>query len=219
MSSQRIRSLLWLGSLGAALYFVGDMLCYGGWGPGHFSPAERMAGVALWRLHLESMTAPIGTGCYLLGAIGVWYSCRRSAPRMASVMLAALSVQFLFGGLWHGSGGPLGFVIQCCGVDNGAVVEIRRMISAASQVCAVTGLIGFGIWIVLALKGAAGVPRWSVVFAPVFTLWLRGAVASVPAPLGLPLAGGWGNISFMIFFAIIALTYRELGSRSERSAA
>ena len=215
----KTRSLLWLGCLGAALYFAGDMLCYGGWGPGHFSPAERMVSVALWRLHLESMTEPVGTGLYLLGVVGLWHSCRRAAPRIAMVMLVALSAQSLFGGLWHGSGGPLGFAIQSCGIDSAAVVEIRKMMGMASQVCAVTGLPGFAIWIVLALRRTAGVPRWSVVFVPVFTLWLRGLVATVPAPFGLPLAGGWGNISFMVFFAVVALTYQEPADQSDEQIA
>jgi hypothetical protein len=110
-------------------------------------------------------------------------------------MLAAVSVQFLFGGLWHEIGGPLGFAIRYCGITSPAVVETRGVMGSAAQVCAATGLIGFGIWMVLTLKGAAGVPRWSVILAPVFTLMLRNVVACVPSPLGLPLAGGWGNIS------------------------
>jgi hypothetical protein len=135
------------------------------------------------------------------------------------VMLAGLSAQFLFGGLWHEGGAPLGFAIQYCGINSSAAVEIRRLMGAAARVCAATGLIGFGIWIVLTLKGAAGVPRWCAIFAPVFTLMLRNVVASVPSPLGLPLAGGWGNISFMLFFVAIALTYRQQGDEREAQGA
>jgi hypothetical protein len=69
------------------VYFFGDMLCYGGWGPGHFVPAERMANVALWRLHLESMMAPVGTGTLL--AWGYWHVVRLPACRTSSRMVDA----------------------------------------------------------------------------------------------------------------------------------
>jgi hypothetical protein len=42
-------------------------------------------------------------------------------------MLVSLYADFLFGGLWHGMGGPLGFAIQHCGLNNGAVEEIRKL--------------------------------------------------------------------------------------------
>jgi hypothetical protein len=47
MNPWRTRLLLWAGGLGAAIYFAGDMLCYGGWGSGQVVFIERMAGVAL----------------------------------------------------------------------------------------------------------------------------------------------------------------------------
>jgi hypothetical protein len=210
MDSKKIRLLLWAGGLGAAIYFAGDMLCYGGWGSGQYSAGERMAHVALWRLHLCSMTAPVGTGFYLLGAFGLWFCCRRASPRLAALILASLSIDFLFGGLWHGMGGPWGFAIQHCGLNSGAVDEIRKLIGILRNVCGYSGLVGFGIWIFLTLKKKCGVPRWIIFFCPLLTLWLRGLMVHVPAPVGLPLAGGWGNISHMIWFAVLALTYKDL---------
>ncbi|OGD36147.1 MAG: hypothetical protein A2V45_12130 [Candidatus Aminicenantes bacterium RBG_19FT_COMBO_58_17] len=209
MTSRKIRLLLWAGCLGAVIYFAGDMLCYGGWGSGQFSPAERMAHVALWRLHLCSVTAPVGTGFYLLGAFGLWSSCRRAAPRLAALMLASLYADFLFGGLWHGMGGPLGFAIQHSGLESGAAGEIRKLMALSRNVCGYSGIIGCGLWIFLTLKKKSGVPRWTVFFCPLITLWLGGLVVYVPAPLGLPLAGGWGNISHTAWFAVLALTYKD----------
>jgi hypothetical protein len=209
MTSRKIRLLLWAGCLGAAIYFAGDMLCYGGWGSGQYSAGERMARVALWRLHLCSMTAPVGTGFYLLGVFGLWFCCRRASPRVAALILASLSIDFLFGGLWHGMGGPWGFAIQHCGLNSGAVDEIRKLIGILMNVCGYSGLVGFGIWIFLTLKKKCGVPRWAVFFCPLITLWLRALMAHVPAPVGLPLAGGWGNISHMLWFAVLALTYKD----------
>lgn len=134
MNSAKVRLLLWAGCIGAAIYFAGDMLCYGGWGSGQVSLAERMARVALWRLHLCSVTAPVGTGFYLLGVLGLWFCCRRAAPRLAALMGVSLCTDFLFGGLWHGMGGPLGFAIQHCGPGSGTVGEIRELM-AISRKC------------------------------------------------------------------------------------
>jgi Family of unknown function (DUF6796) len=210
MNSKTIRLLLWAGGLGAAIYFAGDMLCYGGWGSGQVSFAERMSRVALWRLHLCSISAPVGTGLYVLGVFGLWFCCRRASPRLAALMVASLYADFLFGGLWHGMGGPLGFAIQRCGLDSSAVEEIRKLIGILRNVCGYSGIIGFGIWIFLTLKKQVGVPRWTVFFCPLITLWLRGLMVYVPAPVGLPLSGGWGNISFLVWFAVLALTSKDV---------
>jgi hypothetical protein len=133
-------------------------------------------------------------------------------------MLASLYADFLFGGLWHGMGGPLGFAIQHCGLNNGAVEEIRKLMGISRNVCGYSGLIGFGIWIFLTLKRKCGVPRWTILFCPLITLWLGVLMVHVPAPVGLPLAGGWGNISHMIWFAVLALTYKDLGIENQKSA-
>jgi len=64
MNSIRIRLLLWSGCLAGVILFAGDMLFYGAWGSGRsFTPENRnnvMANVALWRLHLGSITGPVG---------------------------------------------------------------------------------------------------------------------------------------------------------------
>jgi hypothetical protein len=48
----------------------------------------------------------------------------------------------------------------------------------------------------------------------------NGECAPVPAPLGMPLAGGWNNIASTIWFAVLALTYncQEIGSPIAESA-
>jgi hypothetical protein len=94
-------------------------------------------------------------------------------------------------------------------LNSTAVSEIRKLIGISMNVCGYSGLVGFGIWIFLTLRKKCGVARWTIVFCPLITLWLRGLMVHVPAPVGLPLAGGWGNISHMIWFAVLALLYRN----------
>ena len=65
------------------------------------------------------------------------------------------------------------------------------------------------------LRKRAGVLRWTVLLCPVLiTGRLESALIYIPAPLGLPLYGGWGNIVDMIWFAVLALTYRDQGINS-----
>lgn len=106
-------------------------------------------------------------------------------------------------------GGPLGIAIQYCGLDSGAIGEIRKLMGISRNVCGYSGIIGYGIWIFLTLKKKSGLPRWAIIFCPLITLWLRALMVHVPAPIGLPLAGGWGNISHMVWFAVLALTYKD----------
>ena len=78
MSSRASRSLLWSGCLGAGILFAGDMLYYGKWGSARGLSDDVwnsiMAVVPAWRLHLGSITGPVGVGFSLLGAEGLW-SC------------------------------------------------------------------------------------------------------------------------------------------------
>lgn len=206
MTSQHNRLLLWSGCLGSIVFFIGDMLYYGGWGPGNFSTDERMAHVALWRLHFGSITGPVGTAFNVLGSLGLWYCCRRAAPRAATTMLAGLYALNLFGELQHGIFGPLGFAIRDCGQKSEAVAQIGRLNSALMLICLALFFVGYGIWILLALRKEAGVPRWTVLLCPLVTFWLLGLMVHVPDPLGLPLAGGWTNIAGMTWFAVLAVT-------------
>jgi hypothetical protein len=224
MSSRKIRWLMWSGSLGAAVLFAGDMLFYGEWGSArswsHDYFLSRMANVALWRHHLGSITGPVGMGPDLLGMLGIWFCCRRAAPRLAVVMLACLYSNDLSGILQHGIFGPLGFAIRYCGAKSDAVAQILKLNETLGTGQMVLGSVGLLIWIFLVLGNKAGVPRWTVLFCPLLTYWLEYAVVYVPAPLGLPLWGGWSNVVEAMWFTVLALTYghREFDNRVAEAA-
>jgi hypothetical protein len=66
----------------------------------------------------------------------------------------------------------------------------------------------------------ASVPRWTILLCPVITYWLNSGIVYMPAPLGLPLAGGWSNVAGTIWFAVLALTYQDqdIGSQVSEMA-
>jgi len=224
MNSRRVRLLLWSGCLGAAILFAGDMLFYGEWGSArvwsHDYFLSMMAKVAPWRLHLGSITGPVGVGFWLLGAVGLWYCCRRGAPRLAALMLASIYIEELLILLQHGNAGPMGFAIRFCGPNSEAVAQILKLDSLLITLMMPLAYIKAAIWIFLTLKKKAGVPRWTVLFYPLLTMRLDFALVYVPAPLSLPLYDGWWNIIDIIWFAILALTYKnqEIESQIVESA-
>jgi hypothetical protein len=212
MTSRKTRLLLWAGGLGAAILFAGDMLYYGRWGSASGLSDDVlksiMAVVPAWRHHLGSITGPIGGALWFLGAVGLWACCRRAAPRLAAVMLVFLSTSGFFGVLQHGIYGPMGFVLRYCGVSSEAIVQIAKLDHTLGTVMTYAYYAGIVIWIILSLWKKAGVPRWTVLLCPVLiTGRLKPFLVYVPAPLGFPLYGGWGNIVDVVWFAILALTY------------
>ena len=219
MNTSKIRLLLWGGCLGAIILFAGDMLFYGEWGLArgwsHDYFLSMMAKVAPWRLHLGSITGPVGVGFVLLGMLGLWFCCRTAAPRLAALMLALFYVGLLFLLLQHGIYGPMGFAIRFCGGSSDAVAQILKLEHILLTPVTPVWYVGAAIWIFLTLWKKASVPRWTILLCPLLiTGRLEFALVYVPAPLGLPLYDGWGNIVDMIWFAVLALTYKGLEIKS-----
>jgi len=173
------------------------------------------------RFSLGSITDPVGIGLELLGLLGLWFCCRRAAPRLAAVMLALLYAFNLFGVLQHGIFGPLGFALRHCGPDSGAVAQMFKLDALLTSNTTVgwIGIMGALIWIFLTLRGKASVPRWTVLLAPLITFRLEKIVFLVPTPLGLPLWDGWYNFVVALWFAVLALTYKEKEAESHDAVA
>jgi hypothetical protein len=217
MSSRKIRLLLWAGCLGAAILFAGDMLYYGRWGSARGLSDDIwnsiMAAVPVWRHHLGSITGPVGGGLTLIGVVGLWACCRRAAPRLAAIMLGSFYIFELFALLQHGIYGPIGFALRYCGGRSEAVVQIFKLEGLLLPVMKYSYYIGVAIWIGLTLWKKANVPRWTVLLCPaLITGRLDSLIVYVPAPLGFPLYGGWGNVVDIIWFSVLALTYKNWGS-------
>jgi len=114
--------------------------------------------------------------------------------------------------LEHGVFGPLGFAIRDCGPHGSAVSNIFKLIDMLTKAEIVGWGLGSLIWIYLTLRGKSGVSRWTVLLAPFVTSWLDKVALWVPAPLGMPLWGGWTNLTAASWFAVLVLTYKILGN-------
>jgi len=214
MNSTKIKLLLWSGCLGAIILFSGDMLYYGAWGSGKESLSNEvwislMASVPLWRHHFGAITGPVGVGLVIIGYLGLWFCCRQSAPRFALVMLAFFYLNGVFSILQHGIFGPVGFALHYAGPKSALVDELYKLNNLLGKPQFVGSIVGSIIWFFLAIIKKAGVPRWTVLFCPLITYWLYKVIIFVPAPLGMPLEGGWNNIVDALWFLVLALTYKD----------
>jgi hypothetical protein len=220
MNTRKIRLLLWAGCLGYLILYAGDMFHYGAWGSGRAFLSDDlwnsiMASVPLWRHHAGSITGPVGLGFGILGMLGLWFCCRREAPRLAALMLAFFYLDGVFSILQHGIFGPIGFAIRYCGPESDAVAQMFKLNDLLGKPQLVGSLVGSVIWIFLVLRKKAGVPRWTVFFCPLLTWWLYKITIYIPAPIGMPLNGGWSNIVRALWFAVLALTYKDLSKEGD----
>jgi hypothetical protein len=206
----KTRPLLGCGVLAGAMLFAGDQLFYGVWGSGHLVTqaklAEVMGHVAPWRLHLGSILGPLGMSFLLLASVGLYRCYRAAAPRLATLMLAALGLESFFVALQHGIFGPLGFAIRFGGPTGEAANEIWRLNSTLTVIESGLVLLSNGVWMYLTLRKRSRLPRWTAFFCPLCTVWLGLALAYLPAPLGYPLVGGWTNLVYSLWFGVLALT-------------
>jgi hypothetical protein len=159
-------------------------------------------------------------GFWLLGAVGLWFCCRRAAPQFAAVMLASMCIMELLTLLQHGIFGPMGFAIRSYGDNSDAVAQIFRLNNLLITLITPFTYIYAAIWIFLTLRRQSGVPCWTILLVPLITNRLEKVAFWVPAPLGLPLWDGWSNVVLALWFVVLALTYKgqEIESQIAESA-
>jgi hypothetical protein len=214
MSSVKIRVLLGCGVLAGLVFFVGNMAFLGTWGSGYSYNEDRvfnlLARVPAWRLYVGAISGPVGIWLELLGMLGLWCCARQRGPRLAALMLVCLYTFEIFGIVPHSEYGPVGFALRFCGSDGDAVRHLMQLGKMLTVFAGVFSVVGFLIWIGLTWTHRTGVPRWTILFCPIISGWLRHVLVFVPAPIGFALVAGWVNLAFALFFAVVALTYRRV---------
>lgn len=182
--------LLWSGFVGSLILFAGDMLFYGGWGT--FADIPRtLANTASWRLHAGSLTGPLGMAFIIPAVFGMWYCQRATYPHAAAIMLGSLYLMCVLGTLQHGIFEPAGFVLRYAGPKGAELAQIWRLNNMLVTIQIAVFVLGSVIWCFLTFRTPRIVPRWTILFCPLLTGSLQSAIRLTPAPLGLPLAGGW----------------------------
>jgi Family of unknown function (DUF6796) len=212
--SDRIRWLAGLSGLaGAMLFFVGDMLFYGYFGPGarfgdgmlttlvRMSPARLFAG---------GLVGPPAACLCLIGFWHVYLNVRPSGVVVGRVMLVAFSILMVAGSAVHVLWTAKGLALKYCYGVEGPCSELlattKSYWALAYNLGSIPGYIGAVLLVALIVLGRTWYPRWTVITNPAVLLAFSPLAEKMPSPLGAILVGGFTNLSIAVFFLVSVLT-------------
>ncbi|MGC2745736.1 MAG: DUF6796 family protein [Candidatus Angelobacter sp.] len=213
-SSDQLRRLAGLSGLaGALLFFAGDMLFYG-----HFGPGARFADgmlatvlrISTARLFAGGLVGPFAACLCIVGFWHVYLNVRASGIFVGRLMLAAFFVLMVAGSAVHTLWAAKGLAIKYCYGAQAPCSELLANLKSywtlAYNLGSIPGYIGAVLLIALIVLGRTWYPRWTVITNPAVLLAFSPVASYVPSPLGAVLVGGFTNLSIAVFFLVSVLT-------------
>jgi hypothetical protein len=217
-ASDRVRRLAGLtGFAGALLFFMGDMLFYGHFGPGAGFAQGMLATVAQaspQRLFAGGLVGPIAACMCIVGFWHVYLNIRPSSVFLGRSMLVAFSVMMVAGSAVHTLWTAKGLALKYC-YGQGApcsdlLATTKSYWSLVYNLGAIPGYIGAALLVYLVLLRKTWYPRWTVIANPAVLIMLSPLVDRVPSPLGAILVGGFTNLCIAVFFLVsVSTTWKE----------
>ncbi len=207
-SSNQIRRLAGLSGLaGALLFFAGDMLFYGHFGPGA-NFAEGMLATVMRaspeRLFAGGLVGPLAAGLCMVGFWHVYLNMRPSNALLSRLIFMLFLALMVAGSAVHTLWTAKGLALKYC-YGHGApcadlLTAIKSYWTLAYDLGAIPGYIGAVLLVVFVLLRKTRYPRWTVIANPAVLSMLSPLAARVPSPLGAILVGGFTNLSIAVFF-------------------
>ena len=212
------------GLCGALLFFAGDMLFYGHWGPGarfHEGMLETVRNASVARLYAGGLVGPFAACLCIVGFWHVYLNVRPAQAPIGRVMLVLFAVLMVFGSAIHTLWTARGIALKSCydSSDNGCfsvVLATNHYWELAYNIGAVPGYIGAVLLIGLVLWGKTWYPRWTVLANPAALILLEPLADRAPAPIGAVLSGGFTNLSIAAFFVVSVVTTWKREDDAER---
>lgn len=157
-----------------AVFFVGDMLFYGHWGPAsgfHQGMIETVRNASLARLFAGGLVGPVAA---CLCIVGFWHVCLNVRPeqvRIARVMLVAFVVLMVFGSAIHTLWTTRGLAIRYCYYNDDLgchklVDAVNSYWDLAYNLGAAPGYLGALLLLGLVLLGKTWYPKWTALANP-----------------------------------------------------
>ncbi|MGE4310510.1 DUF6796 family protein [Desulfovibrio sp.] len=212
MVTPRSRTVfLCLGALGAALMYAGDMLLYWGSGATDLSPlglAPAMAGVAPERLVLGGYAGPLASLLYAAGFWGIARLLRPGRQILQWLVFLLFCMAMLYGGAYHSHYPHLAFTAANPHTlaRTAGYIDLLAMGASVPMACASV------LFIYAVLRGFTYCPRAMALLTPLPLFLCAAPLQHLPEPLLLPLAGGWNNLLFIIFFLACARVRNKDGA-------
>lgn len=207
------RVSLILAVTGGLLFFAGDQLFYGHFGPGA-DLGTRVPTIVASRsvaaLALGGALGPIGSFALLLGALHLRTRFVEKASRSAAVTTALFAATFVLAGAVHAVWGAFAFVVR--GSDGSEVAraiwdDVGAYLDGLHLGATVLGLVAAVAWSYAVATRRTDLPRGFAFANPglaYLALFLGGPL--VPAPVGAPLVGGAFGLSCALFFGALMFT-------------
>jgi hypothetical protein len=200
---------------GGLLYVTGDFLFAGQLNSGEaYRSLQVMAQRSDGVLIAGGVVSPLASAGYILGTLAIALRLKARHPPMAWAFFVCWTGMFLVGIAYHAVFTTLGFAAKLPDPTAAASMlsRIRALLSAFYEGELAFGVVGTVCLAAMLLRDASSYPRWLLLFTP--TIWALAApiVRSLPAPIGGVIAAGWINGWFTIFFLVICILERRLGS-------
>lgn len=203
MNKKQILTTGIIGITGAILMFIGDMLLYYTSAPITSFEEEIvpiMGGVSFARLTIGGLLGPLCASMYLIGYYQVYLAIKPTFKKMAMIVFTLLGVAIIFGGAFHSHFAHMGFVSHFNYTD--ALEVIQEYAITTYFVTIILNLLGYVLLTYLVLTNKTYYPKWIILCSPLVLIWFSDLVQLLPQPFKIFIAGGWSNITAIIFFIV-----------------
>lgn len=201
------------GLAGALMFFAGDMLFTGYFGPGAgFAEGMRatIQHASVERLFIGGLLGPAAACLCIVGFWHVYRNVRPEAIVAGRVMLVMFFVLMVAGSAVHTLWTAKGLAIRFCTGPDPACVNLASSIKSywllAYNLDSIPGYIGALLLAGLVVLGKTHYPRWTVLANPAVLFLVSPLATRLPSPIGAILVGGSANLSIAVFFLVSILT-------------
>jgi hypothetical protein len=217
-ATNQIRRLAGLsGIAGALLFFAGDMLFYGHFGPGAKFAEGMLATVvraSQERLFAGGLLGPVAACLCIVGFWHVYLNIRPSNSLLGLLLFALFSMLMVAGSAVHTLWTAKGLALKYCYGQSTPCSDLLGAMKSywtlAYDLGAIPGYIGAVLLLGLVLLRKTYYPRWTALANPALLMTLSPLADRVPSPLGAVLVGGFTNLSIAVFFLVsVSTTWKD----------
>jgi hypothetical protein len=206
-SANRLTGLA--GVAGALLFFCGDMLFYGHWGPGatfHEGMLKVLNEASLLRLFVGGLVGPVAACLCLVGCWHVRRNLIRGSPLFGQIAFLSLAATMIIGSAVHALWVPRGLGIKysdaLATVTPELITALKDYWYFAYQMAEVPAYLSAILLLILVALGKSRYPRWTMLANFGVVSLLAPLAERVPSPFGAILVGGFTNLSIALFFLV-----------------
>lgn len=193
--------LLWLGILGAAVMYAGDMLLYGDLANADVTPEgliHVMRGMEPARLMAGGAIGPLAGVLYGIGFFGVAGLIRDEHRKLRATIILLFCLALAYGGAYHSHYPNLTFSALAEG--NMVFQATSEYVTLLTMGAVVPMAAASFLFLYAVLRGRTTCHKAVALFSPLPLILLSFPMQMLPPPFLTVIAGGWNNLLFIIFF-------------------